>query len=121
MASPDLTGSQVMDRADSHRAPGTGSMLARLALISALSGALTGVVGAAFRASLTQADTWRDMVIAWAHQWPAIGWLLPTCLAALLVAVAHWMVKQIAPLAAGSGVQHVEAVMRNRPRWPFYR
>ena len=86
--------------------------LVRLALVAAASGAITGVVGSAFRVTLVGADALRDALIAWAHQWPLVGWLLPVTVAALLVAFAHWMVQRVAPLAAGSGVQHVEAVMR---------
>lgn len=80
--------------------------------MAAVSGLLTGVIGAAFRLSLLQGDTWRDQLIAWARQWPLLGWAIPVVMAALLVAVAAWLVQRFAPLAAGSGVQHVEAVMR---------
>jgi CIC family chloride channel protein len=91
---------------------GVNAGLVRLAVVAAASGAVTGVVGSAFRVTLVEADALRDALIAWARQWPAFGWLLPVSVAAFLVALAHWMVQRIAPLAAGSGVQHVEAVMR---------
>jgi CIC family chloride channel protein len=84
----------------------------RLALVSAASGAVTGVVGSAFRVSLNRANGLRDALIVWARQWPEIGWLAPVAISALLVAIAYWLVQRFAPLAAGSGVQHVEAVMR---------
>lgn len=92
----------------------SGAELVRLALIGAVSGAVTGLVGAAFRVVLIQADTLRNTVIAWARQWPEIGWLIPVGIAGLLVAVAYWLVQRFAPLAAGSGVQHVEAVSRGQ-------
>ena len=44
-----------------------GSLLA-LALLSLLVGTASGLVGAAFRLSLDQADRWRGAVIAWAHE-----------------------------------------------------
>ena len=89
-----------------------GHALGRLAAVAAASGLLTGVVGAAFRLSLEQADSLRDALVQWAHQWPEIGWVVPVTIAAVLVATARWLVQRFAPLAAGSGVQHVEAVMR---------
>ena len=89
-----------------------GRGLATLALIGAASGLLTGVVGAAFRLALLQADGLRNALITWAWQWPLLGWTIPFVSAALFVATAAWLVQRIAPLAAGSGVQHVEAVMR---------
>lgn len=88
--------------------------LVRLALIAALSGALTGIVGAVFRLALIEADTLRDVVITWAGQWPAFGWLAPVALAAVLAAVVQWMVQRYAPLAAGSGAPHVAAVMEGK-------
>ncbi|MFN8594459.1 MAG: H(+)/Cl(-) exchange transporter ClcA [Thermomicrobiales bacterium] len=86
--------------------------LVRLALIAALSGLITGVVGTAFRVLLAGADDARAVVVTWSHQWPLWGWLIPVVLAALLVVAAYWLVQHFAPLAAGSGIQHVEAVMR---------
>ncbi len=57
---------------------------------------------------ITPAASWSH----WAHQWPGFGWLIPVCLAALMVTLARWLVQRFAPVAAGSGVQHIEAVMR---------
>lgn len=87
--------------------------LARLGAVAAVSGTLTGVVGAAFRLCLDAADRERDALVAWARHWPAVGWLAPVLAAALLVAVAYLLVQRFAPTAAGSGVQHVEAVIRD--------
>jgi CIC family chloride channel protein len=83
-----------------------------LALIALISGALVGLVGAAFCLMLRQADQTRGLVIAWARQWPEFGWLIPVVAAAGLVMIARWLVQRFAPLASGSGVQHVEAVMQ---------
>lgn len=83
-----------------------------LALIALISGALVGLVGAAFCLALRQADQTRDLVIAWARQWPDFGWLILVVAAAGLVMAARWLVQRFAPLASGSGVQHVEAVMQ---------
>ena len=45
-----------------------------------------------------------------------IGWLAPVGLAAVAAFVARWLVRRFAPEAAGSGVQHVEAVIRGDAR-----
>ncbi|MGH8616363.1 MAG: H(+)/Cl(-) exchange transporter ClcA [Burkholderiales bacterium] len=92
-------------------APACGALL-RLAGTALAAGLLTGLVGTAFRAVLLEADHFRGVLVAWARQWPGIGWLIPVLIAAVLVALARWMVKRYAPVAGGSGVQHVEAVMR---------
>lgn len=83
-----------------------------LALIALFGGTLVGGVGVAFCYVLRLADQWRDVVITWAQQWPQWGWLIPVIGAAALVMVARWLVQRFAPVAAGSGVQHVEAVMQ---------
>jgi chloride channel protein, CIC family len=81
--------------------------LAWLALIAGVSGIATGILGAAFRVCLNHADALRSGINTWAHQWPLVGWVLPVAIAALLVGLASWLVQHFAPLAAGSGVQHV--------------
>ena len=86
--------------------------LTRLGLAALVAGGAVGVVGAAFRLCLEAANRERDALIGWARQWPLVGWVVPVAVAALLVAVAAWLVQRFAPTAAGSGVQHVEAVMR---------
>jgi CIC family chloride channel protein len=53
----------------------------------------------------------RDALVAWAHHWPDYGWLLTVLATAVCAGLARWLVRW-APTAAGSGVQHVEAVMR---------
>ena len=85
--------------------------LVLLACVALASGLLAGLVGAAFRITLAHGDNTRDAVIAWARQWPAFGWLVPVLGAAAMVAAARWLVRRYAPLASGSGVQQVEAVM----------
>jgi CIC family chloride channel protein len=98
--------------ADPQDEPVVREGLVRLACVALVSGLLAGIVGAAFRIVLAQGDHTRDAVIEWARQWPAFGWLVPVLGAAAMVAMARWLVQRFAPLAGGSGVQHVEAVMR---------
>src|SRR5947208_3369349 len=93
-------------------AEANGRDLARLALVATLCGILSGVFGAVLSLSLLQAAAARQHVLAFAHQWPLFGWLIPVAFSAGLVTIAAWLVQRFAPVAAGSGVQHVEAVMR---------
>ena len=90
----------------------TGRDLARLALVAVISGMLAGAAGATFRICLLQATSIRTNLLSWAHQWPLLGWVVPVVASAVLVTIAAWLVQRFAPVAAGSGVQHVEAVMR---------
>jgi chloride channel protein, CIC family len=107
-----MAGYEVGEEAGEKAVVPSGRLLMRLALVSAASGMVTGVIGAAFRLSLERADSLRNALIEWTGQWPAVGWVIPVTMAAVLVAVAYWLVQRFAPIAAGSGVQHVEAVMR---------
>ena len=62
---------------------GPGGFLS-LAILSLLTGAVAGLVGAIFRLSLDQADRFRDAMITWAHGEKLAGFLLiaATCTAA---------------------------------------
>ncbi|MCM0035795.1 MAG: ClC family H(+)/Cl(-) exchange transporter [Burkholderiaceae bacterium] len=88
--------------------------LTQLLLVSAFAGALVGLVGGSFHWLLTHGSHGFAMLVA---QWKAEGflglpgWLLTMLVVGLCVAIARWLVT-FAPSAAGSGVQHVEAVMR---------
>ena len=88
------------------------SPLLGLCLGSLLTGMLTGVVGAGFRFCLERAEAIRIEILQWAHQWPQAGWLVPVFGAAACAALARYLVVRFAPIAAGSGVQRVEAVIR---------
>ena len=83
-----------------------------LALSAIAVGALSGLVGSAFHIALAAADNIRGMVLDWAHRFPTMGWLAPALFAATAAFVSRWLVRRFAPGAAGSGVQHVEAVVR---------
>jgi CIC family chloride channel protein len=88
------------------------SGLLRLALAGLAVGALAGLVGSVFHAVVDRAEALRDALVAWSHAAPWIGWLAPVSVAALAALVARWLVQRFAPEASGSGVQHVEAVIR---------
>ena len=77
-----------------------------------LVGTLAGLVGVLFRLALEYADRWRDVLIMWAQNEGIAGFLfvLMTCMTATLVAA--WLVRCVSPHATGSGIPHVEAVLR---------
>lgn len=85
--------------------------IVRAVFVALLAGVLTGVVGAGFRAGLAWVGPKHVAFVEWAHAWPMWGWLAPVLLGALGAGVARFLVRS-QPLAAGSGVQHVEAIMR---------
>jgi chloride channel protein, CIC family len=88
-----------------------GSLLV-LACLAPIVGALSGLIGGIFRLSLVHADRWRDAAIAWAHGQEYLGLFIVTAACGAAVAVAAALVRRFAPPASGSGIPHVEAVMR---------
>lgn len=86
--------------------------LIKACVVALVAGVAIGVVGAYFRAGLDWMGERHLALVAWAHQWPWIGWALPVAVGALAAGLARLLVRGH-PLASGSGVQHVEAVMRN--------
>lgn len=84
-----------------------------LALVSCLTGALTGLLVTAFRLILRTADGWRDLMLIRLHaSLPFSGFLLTIALVAASSALAAWLVRRFSPHAAGSGIPHVEAVAK---------
>src|SRR6267142_6929993 len=91
-----------------------------LALLSLLAGAAAGLIGAVFRLSLDQADRFRDALITWAHGEEFAGFLLVTAICAVATGVAAWLVRRYSPQASGSGIPHVEAILRQEvPPAPY--
>ncbi|MEV7723510.1 ClC family H(+)/Cl(-) exchange transporter [Streptomyces sp. NPDC087917] len=80
-------------------------------LVAAVAGCLVGLVGGSFRWCLARAEVLRASLLDTSERLPGPGWLLPVALtatgAAVACAIARWV-----PLAAGSGIQDVEAVWR---------
>ena len=95
--------------------------LAKLALLSLLTGAVIGLVIGCFRVALDHMNTARTDTIAWAHQWPVPGFVLVCAAVAATTAFAAWLVQRSGQPAAGSGIPHVEAVIEGRlPAAPIY-
>jgi CIC family chloride channel protein len=85
-----------------------------------VAGVLIGFVGGAFRWCLQTADHLRVDLVDWAHALPGPGWLVPMAAAAAGATLAALIVRW-EPLAAGSGIQHVEAVFLGDARPPLIR
>jgi len=85
--------------------------LGRLCTAGLIVGGLVGVIGTAFRFLLVIADQVRTALIGSLDG--TSGALLAIAGTALCAGLARFLVVRFAPLAAGSGVQQVEAVMRD--------
>lgn len=83
----------------------------RLCLLAVIAGLLTGVLGGAFRWCLDHLDRWRVEMLDWSAGLGVPGWLIPIAVTATGAALGALAVRLV-PTAAGSGIQHVEAVER---------
>jgi len=92
-----------------------GSLL-MLALSALVAGAAAGLVGAVFRLSLVWADRLRDTLVKWGHDRTIPGFLLVTGICATATGIAAWLVRRFSPHASGSGIPHVEAVVKEELR-----
>src|SRR3954467_4156558 len=90
---------------------GHGS-LSLLVLLACVVGAGAGAIGTLFRILLEDADAWRDALIGWAHAAPVMGFVLVTAGCAAAGAPAAGLGRRCPPEAEGSGIPHVEAVLR---------
>jgi len=88
--------------------------LAKLALLSLLTGTAIGLVIGCFRVALQHMNTARTDTITWAHQWPVPGFVLVCATVAATTAFAAWLVQRSGQPAAGSGIPHVEAVIEGK-------
>jgi CIC family chloride channel protein len=86
--------------------------LIALGLLSLIVGVVSGLIGVMFRRSLEQADRSRTLFLAWAHAESVTGFCIVVVATAALTALAVWLVRRFAPQASGSGIPHVEAVLR---------
>lgn len=102
---------QAQARSEIHEYLTVSQQRRRLFPRAALVGFLAGVVAVAFRAALEGGDALRTALIAWAHHYPAIGWLVPIGFCMAGAALGLGLVRRYAPEAAGSGIPHLEAVL----------
>lgn len=90
--------------------------LMQLLLVSAFAGALVGLVGGSFHWLLVHGSkSFANLLAQWKAEglFGLPGWIFAMIVVGICVAAARWLVT-FAPSAAGSGVQHVEAVMREQ-------
>jgi CIC family chloride channel protein len=92
------------------------SGLLKLAAAGLVVGALAGLVACAFHLAVDYAVALRSAVVVRALEAPWLGWIAPVGLTAAAAFVARGLVRRFAPEAAGSGVQHVEAVVQGEAR-----
>lgn len=88
-----------------------------LALLGLIGGIAVGIAGGLFRWCLNRLVEARGAMLEWAHGLGALGWLVPVLVVGICTAGAAYVVKLV-PLAAGSGIQHVEAVERGDAEAP---
>ncbi|HEY8072391.1 MAG TPA: chloride channel protein, partial [Methylocystis sp.] len=86
--------------------------LLAVGLLSLVVGAGTGVVSAAFRLVLANADRLRDVFIFWARGQAVVGFCLAVLACVAATVLAAWLVRRFSPYASGSGIPHVESVLR---------
>src|SRR5204863_7616162 len=67
----------------------------------------------AFRRTLDLGDVLRDALLAFGHQHPGWGFLLPVLFGAFGAGAAVYMVRRLAPEASGSGIPHLKAVLHH--------
>jgi CIC family chloride channel protein len=100
-----------------------GHGLLALLLVGALAGIAVGVVGGSFHWLLMHGGQGFAKILAeWRQNglFGLPGWIGAIAIAAVSVGLARWLIR-LAPSASGSGVQHVEAVMRGHASPPPLR
>jgi CIC family chloride channel protein len=85
--------------------------LVRIVVVAAVCGVAVGLVAGSYRWCLRQADRWRLDLVDWAGRIHGAAWLVPVAVVVVGAVIGRWVVR-LSPLAAGSGVQDVEAIWR---------
>jgi len=83
-----------------------------LSLLSLVVGVAAGFIGVLFHLTLDQAEHLRGALVARAHGDGIFGWLLFIALSTAAISLTVWCVSRLAPQASGSGIPHVEAVLK---------
>lgn len=83
------------------------------AVLATVVGVVTGIVAGIFRVALTHADQWREHLLPRLQERGAAGLAIAVLGATLATLGAVWLVRKICPHAAGSGIPHVEAVIKD--------
>jgi len=78
---------------------------------AALVGLGAGLIASFFRVVLAGADTARNGLIEWSHQYPVWGWIFPVTFGLAGATLSVLVVRRFAPETSGSGIPHLEAVL----------
>lgn len=89
-----------------------GGSLVVLAILSLVAGAAAGLLGALFRLSLKELDRVRNALIDWSHGHAFLGFVIVLVACSGAIALAAWLVRRFSPSATGSGIPHVESVLK---------
>jgi CIC family chloride channel protein len=117
---PSLTLESLEDPVALGGTPQGVTSLLILGMLSLVIGAGAGLLGAVFRLSLGWADLLRGALVTWAQGRHATGLFIVVAACAAATSVAAWLVRRLCPHASGSGIPHVEAVLRDElPPAPF--
>lgn len=86
---------------------------------AAVVGGLVGLVGGLFQLTLIAIARWRDGFVATIDSGYVLWWLIPAVFSAVVVSIALFLVRRVAPETGGSGVQEIEGALDDlRPlRW----
>ncbi|PRC44278.1 ClC family H(+)/Cl(-) exchange transporter, partial [Mycobacterium sp. ITM-2017-0098] len=101
-----------LPRGDAARSARGTALICGTAVVA---GAVIGLIGGAFRWCLQAAEVVRADLVEWAQRLPGPGWLIPIAAVAACATVAA-LIARWEPLAAGSGIPHVEAVFLGEAR-----
>lgn len=83
----------------------------RIFPLAALVGLCAGVAAILFRGALSGMDAARNSLIAWAHEYPAIGWIFPILFSAGGALLSYFLMRRYAPETKGSGIPHLKAIL----------
>lgn len=86
---------------------------------AALVGTIAGLLAVAFRSMLALGDLARERLVVWAHALGPLGPLVPLLFSAAGAGLAILIVRGWAPETSGSGIPHLESVLRRHRtlRW----
>lgn len=90
--------------------------LLRLLVVAAIAGIAVGIVGGCFHWLLLHGQaTFTQQIAYWKTNGflGLPGWVAASAIAGMSVGLARWLIR-FAPSASGSGIQHVEAVIRGQ-------
>jgi len=82
-------------------------------------GFLAGGLAALFRWAIYGIDQTRLALLSFGHVHPSWGWAVVPALGLLVGCLVGWLTRRFAPDAPGSGIPHIEAVLRGARDMPW--